>query len=323
MCELPKYPNKDILIGFDSSDDACVYRVSDDVAIVQTVDFFPPMVDDPYLFGQIAAANAISDVYAMGGKPIFALNLLCFPNCLDLEVAGEILAGGADKAAEAMCTIAGGHSITDDEPKYGMCVTGTVHPKKVLANNSPRQGDAVVITKALGTGILTTAFKGEFIGEDDLKPATDAMRQLNRYAAEAAEGLRVHACTDITGFGFAGHLCEMMEGSGMTAQIAAQKLPLPQPGSFCREAGSLRRQPGLRRHHGRPPDLGRPDVLRGRERRGGAAAPSEGRGRDCGPGRLDICFRRGVGQSKGAMTARTDWRCSYVSYGVAFFTFYT
>ena len=226
MCELPKYPNKDILIGFDSSDDACVYRVSDDVAIVQTVDFFPPMVDDPYLFGQIAAANAISDVYAMGGKPIFALNLLCFPNCLDLEVAGEILAGGADKAAEAMCTIAGGHSITDDEPKYGMCVTGTVHPQKVLANNSPRQGDAVVITKALGTGILTTAFKGEFIGEEDLKPATDAMRQLNRYAAEAAEGLRVHACTDITGFGFAGHLCEMMEGSGMTAQISAQKLPI-------------------------------------------------------------------------------------------------
>lgn len=226
MCELPKYPNKDILIGFDSSDDACVYRVSDDVAIVQTVDFFPPMVDDPYLFGQIAAANAISDVYAMGGKPIFALNLLCFPNCLDLEVAGEILAGGADKAAEAMCTIAGGHSITDDEPKYGMCVTGTVHPQKVLANNSPRQGDAVVITKALGTGILTTAFKGEFIGEDDLKPATDAMRQLNRYAAEAAESLRIHACTDITGFGFAGHLCEMMEGSGMTAQISAQKLPI-------------------------------------------------------------------------------------------------
>ena len=226
MCELPKYPNKDILIGFDSSDDACVYRVSDDVAIVQTVDFFPPMVDDPYLFGQIAAANAISDVYAMGGKPIFALNLLCFPNCLDLEVAGEILAGGADKAAEAMCTIAGGHSITDNEPKYGMCVTGTVHPQKVLANNSPRQGDAVVITKALGTGILTTAFKGEFIGEEDLKPATDAMRQLNRYAAEAAEGLRVHACTDITGFGFAGHLCEMMEGSGMTAQISAQKLPI-------------------------------------------------------------------------------------------------
>ena len=226
MSELPKYPNRDILIGFDSSDDACVYRVSDELAIVQTVDFFPPMVDDPYLFGQIAAANAISDVYAMGGKPVFALNLLCFPNCLGLEVAGEILAGGADKAAEAGCTIAGGHSITDDEPKYGMCVTGTVHPQRILANNSPRQGDVVIITKALGTGILTTAFKGEFIGEEDLRPATDAMRTLNRYAAEAAEGLRIHACTDITGFGFAGHLCEMMEGSGLTAQIAAEKLPI-------------------------------------------------------------------------------------------------
>ncbi len=226
MSELPKYPNRDILIGFDSSDDACVYRVSDELAIVQTVDFFPPMVDDPYLFGQIAAANAISDVYAMGGKPVFALNLLCFPNCLGLEVAGEILAGGADKAAEASCTIAGGHSITDDEPKYGMCVTGTVHPRRILANNSPRQGDVVVITKALGTGILTTAFKGEFIGEEDLRPATDAMRTLNRYAAEAAEGLRIHACTDITGFGFAGHLCEMMEGSGLTAQIMAEKLPI-------------------------------------------------------------------------------------------------
>ncbi len=226
MRELPKYPNRDILIGFDSSDDACVYRVSDELAIVQTVDFFPPMVDDPYLFGQIAAANAISDVYAMGGKPVFALNLLCFPNCLGLEVAGEILAGGADKAAEASCTVAGGHSITDDEPKYGMCVTGTVHPRRILANNSPRQGDVVVITKALGTGILTTAFKGEFISEEDLRPATDAMRTLNRYAAEAAEGLRIHACTDITGFGFAGHLCEMMEGSGMTAQIMAEKLPI-------------------------------------------------------------------------------------------------
>ena len=226
MSELPKYPNRDILIGFDSSDDACVYRVSDELAIVQTVDFFPPMVDDPYLFGQIAAANAISDVYAMGGKPVFALNLLCFPNCLGLEVAGEILAGGADKAAEASCTVAGGHSITDDEPKYGMCVTGTVHPRRILANNSPRQGDVVVITKALGTGILTTAFKGEFISEEDLRPATDAMRTLNRYAAEAAEGLRIHACTDITGFGFAGHLCEMMEGSGMTAQIMAEKLPI-------------------------------------------------------------------------------------------------
>ena len=229
MRGIPKYPNENILVGFDSSDDACIYKISDDVAVVQTVDFFPPMVDDPYLFGQIAAANAISDVYAMGGTPVFALNLLCFPNCLELEVAGEILAGGADKAMEAGCTIAGGHSITDDEPKYGMCVTGIVHPDKILANNTAREGDVLVMTKALGTGILTTAFKGEMISEAELKPATDAMRTLNRSGAEAAKGLRIHACTDITGFGMAGHLCEMAEGSGLTATVYGDRLPiLPQ-----------------------------------------------------------------------------------------------
>lgn len=184
------------------------------------------MVDDPYLFGQIAAANAISDVYAMGGTPTHALNLLCFPNCLELEVAGEILAGGADKAREASCTIAGGHSITDNEPKYGMCVSGIVDPRKILANNTAREGDILIATKALGTGILTTAFKGEFIGEDELKPATDSMRTLNRYAAEAARGLRVHACTDVTGFGLGGHLCEMAEGSALTATIRSGSLKL-------------------------------------------------------------------------------------------------
>ena len=193
---------------------------------MQTVDFFPPMVDDPYLFGQIAAANAISDVYAMGGTPVFALNLLCFPNCLGLEVAGEILKGGADKAAEAGCTIAGGHSITDEEPKYGMCVTGTVHPKEILANNTAREGDVLIMTKALGTGILTTAFKGEMIDEAELRPAVDSMRTLNRYGAEAAKGLRIHACTDITGFGMAGHLCEMAEGSNLTATVYGARLPI-------------------------------------------------------------------------------------------------
>ncbi len=226
MRGIPKFPNENILVGFESSDDACIYKISDEVAVVQTVDFFPPMVDDPYLFGQIAAANAISDVYAMGGTPVFALNLLCFPNCLDLEVAGEILAGGANKAMEAGCTIAGGHSITDDEPKYGMCVTGTVHPGRILANNTAREGDVLVMTKALGTGILTTAFKGEMIDEADLKPATDCMRTLNRYGAEAARGLRIHACTDITGFGMAGHLCEMAEGSGLTATVYGESLPI-------------------------------------------------------------------------------------------------
>ena len=203
-----------------------MYRISDDIALVQTVDFFPPMVDDPYLFGQIAAANAISDVYAMGGTPTHALNLLCFPNCLGLEVAGAILAGGADKAMEADCTVAGGHSITDNEPKYGMCVSGIVNPKKMLANNTARVGDRLIATKSLGTGILTTAYKGEMISEEELKPAVEAMRTLNRKGAEAAIGLEVHSCTDITGFGLAGHLCEMAEGSGLTAEVYYRQLPI-------------------------------------------------------------------------------------------------
>ena len=206
-----------------------MYKVTEDIALVQTVDFFPPMVDEPFVFGQIAAANALSDVYAMGGTPTHAMNLLCFPNCLDLGVAAQILAGGADKAAEAGCTIAGGHTITDNEPKYGLCVSGFVDPKSVLLNSTAREGDALVLTKALGTGILTTAFKGGMISEAELQPAVDSMRQLNRYAAEAAKGLSIHACTDITGFGLAGHLCEMAEGSGLTAVIDPESIPaLPQ-----------------------------------------------------------------------------------------------
>lgn len=213
-------------MGFDTSDDACVYRISDELALVQTVDFFPPMVDDPYVFGQIAAANALSDVYAMGGRPTHAMNLLCFPSCLGLEVAGEILRGGADKAAEAGCTIAGGHTITDNEPKYGLCVSGFVDPKRILLNSSAKEGDALILTKALGTGILTTAFKGGFITEAGLQPAIDSMRHLNRWASEAAQGLDVRACTDITGFGLAGHLCEMAEGGGLTAELDIDGIPV-------------------------------------------------------------------------------------------------
>ena len=214
-----------LLVGFDTSDDAAVYRVDEHTALIQTVDFFPPMVDDPYLFGQVAAANALSDVYAMGGTPKLAMNLLCFPSCLELEIAGQILAGGADKAMEAGCAIAGGHTITDNEPKYGLCVSGFVHPKKILRNSSAREGDVLVLTKAIGTGILTTAFKGGLISETELQPVIDSMRQLNRYAAEAAAGLEIHACTDITGFGLAGHLCELAEGCGLTAVIDADAVP--------------------------------------------------------------------------------------------------
>ena len=203
-----------------------MYKISDEIAVVQTVDFFPPMVDDPYLFGQIAAANALSDIYAMGGTPTHAMNLLCFPNCLSLDIAGEILAGGADKAMEAGCTIAGGHSIADNEPKYGLCVSGIVDPKHILANSSARVGDVLVMTKSLGTGILTTAYKGGILSEAELSPATDSMRTLNRKAAEAAKGLDVHACTDITGFGLAGHACEMAEGSGLSVTLETGKLPI-------------------------------------------------------------------------------------------------
>jgi selenide,water dikinase len=162
----------------------------------------------------------------MGGTPTHALNLLCFPNCLSLEIAGAILAGGADKAMEANCTIAGGHSITDNEPKYGLCVSGIVDPKKLLANNTGRPGDILIATKALGTGILTTAYKGEMISEAELQPAVESMRMLNKAAAEAAFGLEVHACTDITGFGMAGHLCEMAEGCGLTATVYHDRLPI-------------------------------------------------------------------------------------------------
>lgn len=206
-----------------------MYRLSDTMALIQTVDFFPPMVDDPFLFGQIAAANALSDVYAMGGRPVLAMNLLCVPSCLELDIAAQILAGGASKAAEADCTIAGGHSINDNEPKYGLCVSGFVHPERVFANSTALPGDQLILTKALGTGILTTAQKGGMLNEPSFSAAVDSMRMLNKYAAEAAEGLGVHACTDITGFGLAGHVCEMAEGSGVSAHLTASEIPmLPQ-----------------------------------------------------------------------------------------------
>ncbi len=184
------------------------------------------MVDDPFLFGQIAAANALSDVYAMGGRPTHAMNLLCFPDCLDIEIAAEILAGGADKVREAGCTIAGGHSINDKEPKYGLCVSGFVNPHKMLTNSAVRPGDQLILTKPIGTGILTTAAKGELLTEADIRMMTDTMRTLNKVAAECAEGINVHACTDITGFGLAGHLCEMAEGSETSICLDANSVPV-------------------------------------------------------------------------------------------------
>ena len=226
MSGLPRTADPNLLVGFDESDDAAVYRVSDDVAMVQTVDFFPPVVDDPYTFGQIAAANALSDVYAMGGVPKLAMNLLAFPSCLPLEAVGEILAGGASKVAEAGAVIAGGHSIEDPEPKYGLCVTGLVHPHRVLTNSGAKEGDILVLTKSLGTGILTTAAKAELLEEGDYREMVAVMTTLNRAAAEAAVPLRPNACTDITGFGLMGHAKELAEGSGLTVELWPNRVPI-------------------------------------------------------------------------------------------------
>ena len=223
---LPRTADPNLLVGFDASDDAAVYRVNDSTAIVQTVDFFPPVVDDPYDFGRIAAANALSDVYAMGGEPKIAMNLLAIPACLGPEVAGAILAGGAEKAAEAGAVIAGGHSIEDAEPKYGMCVTGFVHPAHILTNSGARPGDLLVLTKPLGTGILTTAAKAELLEPPEIRAMTEQMAALNRGARDAMVPLEPHACTDVTGFGLLGHLKELTQGSRLSAELWADQIPL-------------------------------------------------------------------------------------------------
>ena len=197
--DLPNVHNDNLLVGFDTSDDASVFRVGENLGLVQSIDFFPPMVDDPFLFGQIAAANSLSDIYAMGGRPSHAMNLLCIPSCLGIEVAGQILAGGGDKCVEAGCSIAGGHTINDDEPKYGLSVSGFVALDRMLANSGARVGDVLLLTKAIGSGIITTAIKGELIEQDEAAAMFDSMRTLNEAPIRLAEGLELHGCTDITG----------------------------------------------------------------------------------------------------------------------------
>ena len=229
MSGLPRTADPSLLVGFDGSDDAAVYRLSDELAMVQTVDFFPPVVDDPYDFGRIAAANALSDVYAMGGEPKLAMNLLAVPSCLPLEAVGAILEGGAAKASEAGAVIAGGHSIEDPEPKYGLCVTGLVHPDRVLTNAGAREGDVLVLTKPLGTGILTTAAKAELLDEGACRALVEQMAMLNKAAAQAAVPLGPSACTDVTGFGLLGHLKELAEGSGRTVEVWAGQVPILPP----------------------------------------------------------------------------------------------
>lgn len=223
---LPKF-DKDpaLLIGYDSKDDAAVYKLTDEVAVVQTLDFFPPMVDDPYTFGQIAATNALSDIWAMGGQVKTALNIVCFPEKSDLNILGEMMRGGAEKVAEAGGVLAGGHSIADSDVKYGLSVMGVVHPDHIYANNTPQTGDCLVLTKRLGVGILCTANRVGETSAEAMEAAIASMTTLNKYAAQCCRAYEIHACTDVTGFSFLGHLHEMMDGAH-SCRIEAGAVPV-------------------------------------------------------------------------------------------------
>lgn len=226
LCGLPVHKDPRLLVGFDTSDDASVYLVSDELALVQTVDFFPPIVDDPYTFGQIAAANAISDIYAMGAEPKLALNIMTITKDMDKSTIHAILRGGYEKAYEAGVMITGGHTIQDQEPKYGLAVSGFAHPSRILSNSSAREGDALLLTKALGVGIISTAHKGGLEVGEAYRQAIEQMTELNKYAAEIAADFTIHSCTDITGFGLLGHTLEMARGGNVTAVLDHSALPL-------------------------------------------------------------------------------------------------
>ena len=229
MCHLPKFDDPNLLVGFETSDDAAVYQIDDHTALIQTVDIFPPVVDDPFHYGQIAAANSLSDVYAMGGSPKLAMNILCVPEDMEQETVGEILQGGYAKVQEAGAVICGGHTIKDNEPKYGLCVSGFVHPRRFWKNANAQAGDILILTKALGTGILNTAMKADLISSSAQAALTESMTALNRAAAEIASHCPVNSCTDITGFGLAGHAYEMASGSQKSLVIESDCLPvLPQ-----------------------------------------------------------------------------------------------
>lgn len=223
-------------MGIERADDAGVYKISEEVALIQTIDFFTPIVDDPYWFGQIAAANAFSDVYAMGGRPLTAMNVVCFPiKEMPLRILQEILRGGLDKVKEAGAVLVGGHSVEDPELKYGLSVTGIVHPERVIRNQGARPGDRLVLTKPLGTGIINTAIKGGLAEERTISKAIETMATLNREASEVMQQLGVNACTDITGFGLLGHLCEMVEGSDVGMRIYASRVPyFPEAEEFAK-----------------------------------------------------------------------------------------
>ena len=229
-----------MIVGHSGSDDAGVYRLSDDVAIVVTVDFFTPIVDDAYDYGRVAATNSLSDVYAMGGRPIVALNIAGFPeNKIPPDVLGEIIRGGADVAREAGVSILGGHTVNDPEVKYGLAVVGVIDPRRVVRNAGARVGDVLVLTKAIGTGVLATALKQRALSPERIRVLVDSMTQLNRYAAETMMQYDPHACTDITGFGLLGHAHEMAEGSGVTVEITASSVPWLEGAREAAEQGHL------------------------------------------------------------------------------------
>ena len=224
LSKLPKFQDDNLIVGIETSDDAAIYKVTDDIAMIQTVDFFTPIVDDPYMFGQIAAANSLSDVWAMGGEPAVALNMAGFPNCLDPAILGDILAGGADKVKEAGAVLVGGHSVQDDEPKYGLCVSGFVHPQRIFKNYGCRPGDVLVLTKQIGSGIVNTAVKAEMASPSAIREAQTEMASLYKKAKKVAERYHVSACTDITGFGLLGHCVEMAEASEVTFELRVRDI---------------------------------------------------------------------------------------------------
>lgn len=223
---IPKVSHEKLIVGLETSDDAAVYKVSDDKAIILTLDFFTPVVDDPYTFGKIAAANSLSDIYAMGGEPTVAMNIVCFPQCEDMAILREILRGGSDKVTESGAILVGGHTVDDMEPKYGLSVTGEVHPDRVRANSHVEVGDVLILTKPIGTGILNTAIKGEIADEKDYEEAVLVMEYLNKYPADALKKIDVNGVTDVTGFGLLGHVLEMAKGSGCTIEIDGESVPM-------------------------------------------------------------------------------------------------
>jgi selenide,water dikinase len=238
--QLPAYEHPDVIVGTETSDDAGVFRLRPDLAIVNTVDFFTPIVDDPYVFGQIAAANALSDIYAMGAQPRTALNIVGFPKgTLDLDVLREILKGGAERVREAGAVTIGGHTIIDRELKYGLAVTGIVHPDRVIRNVGAQEGDGLVLTKPLGTGIITTALKRRKASKESVREAVSSMVALNRRASEIMLRFPVHACTDVTGYGLLGHAAEMAMGSGVTIVLESARLPLLRGAARLARAGCL------------------------------------------------------------------------------------